>query len=52
MTAREQLRRLQLAVDHIARVMDSDPGSEAADDLSFALDHIHMAESSIGDDDE
>lgn len=45
MTTRQKLRKLQLAVDHVAAVLEQSP--EAVDDLSEALDHIHHAEIAI-----
>jgi len=48
LTLSQQLRKLQLAVDHIAAVMEvTDSG--AIPELSEALDAIHSAESVIED---
>lgn len=47
MTRSQKLRKLQMAVDHIAAVIEADDSGAALDDLSEALDHIHHAESAI-----
>ena len=46
LTPGQQLRKLQLAVDHIAAVIDDAPADCIAD-LNEALDLIHQAESGI-----
>lgn len=48
LTAGQQLRKLQLAVDHIAAVLQDVSGDGVAD-LNDALDSIHQAEASIED---
>lgn len=48
LTLAQQARKLQLAVDHIAAVIDDAPGDCIAD-LNEALDLIHQAEGSIED---
>jgi hypothetical protein len=48
MTERQARRRLQLAVDHIALVLES--GLTSPGDLSEALDLIHSAEGELDDD--
>lgn len=48
LTLGQQLRKLQLAVDHIAAVIDHAP-ADAIADLNEALDAIHHAESAIED---
>jgi hypothetical protein len=45
-TPNQQLRKLQLAVDHIAAVIDYAP-SDCAASLSEALDLIHHVEGEI-----
>lgn len=45
MTPREQLTRLQVAVDQIAAVIQA--GTAGHGDLSVALDLIHHAENAI-----
>ena len=48
LTPRQQLRKLQLAVNHIAAVIDDAPG-ECLGDLDEALGLIHQAENAIED---
>jgi hypothetical protein len=45
----QQLRKLQLAVDHIAAVIEDVAGDGALENLNDALDHIHHAESAISE---
>lgn len=47
MTKAQMLRRLQLAVDHIDRVIQECEGGDELPELTEALDHIHLAESAI-----
>lgn len=49
MSRAERLRRLQFAVDHVARVIEDAPGGEVEDELGRALDHIHLAESALNE---
>lgn len=49
MTRSQMLRKLQMAVNHIADVIDHAPSS-ALPELNEALDLIHQAESDIEED--
>lgn len=49
LTTKQKLRKLQLAVDHIAAVHEQSP--EGAAELAEALDLIHAAEGEIEDED-
>lgn len=46
LTPKQQLRKLQLAIDHIDAVIDDAPG-DVLGDLYDALDALHDAESGI-----